>query len=188
MKKSIRAVTGFGLIEVLISSAILALVLGATIGLTNNSLRRAENSSSRAVAINLAQEAVELVRVARDSTYIDQLLISEQPNQWIDIFSSLPNNESDPLKLELTAIDGENFWRLTPGTENISINNQDFRRELYLTSAGIDYITLSRINIDPGAVSDRDLIRKLKVVVIWGGKASERVESIIYLTNWRYES
>ena len=64
---------GFGLVEVLVASAILALVVGGSIALMRSSLRRTVLAADRTVAMNLAQEAIEAIRSARDTTYTDQI-------------------------------------------------------------------------------------------------------------------
>ena len=68
---------GFGLLEVLISASILALIAGATIGLASNAVNTAVLGANRTTASQLSQEGVELVRQMRDTTYLDG-----QPNRW----------------------------------------------------------------------------------------------------------
>ncbi len=63
---------GFGLLEVLISIAILVMVSGAAIALQISSTRGSINVKQDVVAYNLAQEAIEQVRQQRDSNWIDQ--------------------------------------------------------------------------------------------------------------------
>lgn len=68
---------GFGLLEVLISASILALIAGATVGLASSSLNTALLGANRTAASQLAQEGVELVRQMRDTTYLDGVA-----NRW----------------------------------------------------------------------------------------------------------
>ncbi|MCL5795266.1 MAG: hypothetical protein M1338_02825 [Patescibacteria group bacterium] len=61
---------GFGLLEVLISSAILILVSGAVIGLNNISVKNTVVASERTQAYNLARQWKELLKETRD-TYVN---------------------------------------------------------------------------------------------------------------------
>ncbi len=69
--------SGFGLLEVLLSASILALIAGATIGLASASVKTALLGANRTTATQLAQEGVEIVRAMRDTTYLDG-----SPNRW----------------------------------------------------------------------------------------------------------
>lgn len=69
--------SGFGLLEVLISASILALIAGATVGLASTAVNTAVLGANRTAAQQLAQQGVEMVRQMRDTTYIDG-----QPNRW----------------------------------------------------------------------------------------------------------
>lgn len=198
--KSIRdQQAGFGLLEVVISAGILATVIGASVGLMNTSLRRATLASHRATAMNLASEAIELVKAARDTTYRDGL-----SGDWTTLFTN-PSSREGTL-----AAPGDSFalvygrgsdgsccyWQtsktglagtgsgstITDGIETITLGAQAYQREIYLGTPNISYPAVAGL---PEGVSESDTIRKVTVIVRWGSSVTEAVSSIEYLTNWR---
>lgn len=189
---------GFGLVEVLVASAILALVVGGSIALMRSSLRRTVLAADRTVAMNLAQEAIEAIRSARDTTYTDQI-----NNLWqVNIGGDNPDLTS--YKLELRRLSGSSLgslclssassigsgcaYGLFPGPENISLNNTEFEREIFIEVPS-GYTSNAGININGSQVSDSQVIRKVTVKVRWGDLNNpsplEQVEAITYLTDWR---
>ncbi len=71
--RPVRARSGFGLLEVLLSTAIFIVVVGSLVSLSRLSIRNAALSSHRAQALNLAQDALETARQMRDTTWVDPL-------------------------------------------------------------------------------------------------------------------
>lgn len=71
MRKINHQQKGFGIIEVLISSLIIAIMLGGSISLGNISVNRVINAQNRLVAYNLANEAIENIIAIRNRAYID---------------------------------------------------------------------------------------------------------------------
>jgi Tfp pilus assembly protein PilV len=71
-KTSRKFSKGFGILEVLISSAIIIVVLGTLVFIAQSSLSNASYMQERAQAVSLAAEAIETVRQNRDSNYIDE--------------------------------------------------------------------------------------------------------------------
>lgn len=61
---------GFGLLEVIFSTAIFIVVVGSLVSLSRLSLRNAVLSTHRSQAFNLAQDGLEIVRQMRDTTWI----------------------------------------------------------------------------------------------------------------------
>ncbi|MBI4185438.1 hypothetical protein HY524_00095 [Candidatus Berkelbacteria bacterium] len=193
---------GFGLLEVVLSAGILALVTGASVGLMNGSLRRATLASDRTTAMNLAVEAVEAVRDARDTTAIDATA-----NAWTAYFpNQLSTSEGTPTNptpgdsygLVYTSTGSGNWcvWKLVKtvaspclptainnGIETISLGGQQYTREIYLTTpAPLDYPAVAGLT----GVTEADVIVKVTVIVRWGNAtAKEAVSSIVYLTDWR---
>lgn len=62
---------GFGILEVLISSVIIMIILGALVFIGRSAMANSEYIQERAQAIYLAQEGLELVRQIRDTNWID---------------------------------------------------------------------------------------------------------------------
>jgi type II secretory pathway pseudopilin PulG len=62
---------GFGILEVLISSAIIIVVLGTLVFIAQSSLTNAAYMQERAQAVSLAAEGIETIRQNRDSNNID---------------------------------------------------------------------------------------------------------------------
>lgn len=195
----VKSQFGFGLLEVVISAGILATVIGASVGLMNSSLHRASLASDRATAMNLAQEAVELVRAARDTTYRDGL-----SNGWTAPFAQISTTvgtiatPGDSVALVYTTgTDGSCcYWQtaktapsgstsgstVNNGIETISLGGQSYQREIYSSLPGINYAGVAGL---PAAVSEGDVIRKVTVIVRWGSSVTQAVSSIVYLTNLR---
>ena len=66
-----KAKKGFGLIEVLISAAILIVILGALVAIGRMALTNIRVSQERAQATYLAQEGLEVARQIRDTNWVD---------------------------------------------------------------------------------------------------------------------
>lgn len=201
---------GFGLLEVVISAGILATVIGASVGLMNSSLHRASLAADRATAMNLAQEAVELVRAARDTTYRDGL-----SNDWTAPFAQISTTvgtiatAGDSVALVYTTgTDGSCcYWQtaktapsgstssstVNSGVETISLGGQSYQREVYISLPGIEYPKVACIEYPdnpavicgPTTLTESDVIRKVTVIVRWGSSITQAVSSIVYLTNLR---
>jgi prepilin-type N-terminal cleavage/methylation domain-containing protein len=164
---------GFGLLEVVIASGILAMVVGAATSLIRSSLRRTALAADRSAAMNLAQEGIEQVRSARDSLYIDQ-----QPNSFEEILpiNGLEHCDDDIAHptcghLEHFTFQPGSGWIIKEGKEPIL--NTIYTREVYITAPTTF-----------GSPDDSKLIRKIHVIVRWDND-NQAVESETYLTNWR---
>lgn len=158
---------GFGLLEVVISSGILALVVGAATGLVRSSLRRTVLAADRSVAMNLAQEGIEQVRSARDSLYIDG---------QVNSFDEVLKTSDQAVKLRAPQSDsGWAIQSLQSGSSDpiLMPNGAKYEREIYITAPTTF-----------GSPDDQKLVRKIRVVVIWDDGA-QSVTSETYLTNWR---
>lgn len=86
---------GFGILEVLISSAILIVVLGTLMFIAQSSLTNAQYMQERAQAISLAAEGIETVRQIRDSNYID----GSSSSSWNTITGNI---STTPIDYSLT--------------------------------------------------------------------------------------
>lgn len=178
-----RSQRGFGLLEVVLASGILAMVVGAAVGLVRSSLRRTTIGLERSVAMNLAQEPIEQLRSVRDSVYIDGA-----PNTWTDGWGaagqagcdgSIDLSQSSCQTVFEVTKDVNGRWQVQPGRGlPIPLNGQEFRREVYI-STPVGYA----INVGTGATNDAELVRKVRVIVRWGD--NQAVEALTYLTNWR---
>ena len=157
-----RAQRGFGLLEVILASGVLAMVVGAAVGLVRSSLRRTTIGLERSVAMNLAQEPIEQLRSARDSIFIDQVVINGQPNTWKESWPTSSQNlcevlitDSNPTcsVFRVTEKSGGG-WQINSGNESISLNGQTYTREVYIsTPAGY------AASLGTGATNDAELVR-----------------------------
>ena len=185
----------FGLLEVVISSGILALVLGAATGLIRASLRRTVLAADRSVAMNLAQEPIEQLRSARDSTFID----GNPATNWS---TYLPDSRCDVvlhassgqncISYKINPPIGTDAWSVVPGIESpISLNGQDYTREIYINTPGPSslppepsFIANTGIAGAGTTILDTDVVRRIHVIVRWDNN-TQAVEAASYLTNWR---
>lgn len=80
-----RSPSGFGLLEVVFSTAIFVVVVGSMVSLGRIATRNAVLSTHRAQAFNLAQDAIESVRQLRDSAWISRSTTSRgnESDDWI---------------------------------------------------------------------------------------------------------
>lgn len=184
---------GFGLLEVVLAAGILTLVVGAAIGLMRSSLRRADLSLQRTVAMNLAQEAIEAIRVQRDSTYIDRAT-----NTWDATFSAFSSEDGTLAQAAPDSSFALNFEEtglvssvpLEQGTENLTRGDVAFTREIYVTpfdeSDTDAYLRLAGFSTSiRNQTTDAALIKRIHVIVRWGTLPTEAVEMVELLSDWR---
>ncbi len=180
---------GFGLLEVVLASGVLAMVVGAAVGLVRSSLRRTVIGLERTVAMNLAQEPIEQLRSARDSVHIDGRV-----NTWTDGWGAAGNPSSC---IEGTIDSAEQatcpLYRITPPTgssgwqilrseaEVLVVDGQTFRREVYLT---VPVGFAKAVGLPPSTATDAELARRIHVIVRWDNNR-QAVEAATVLTNWR---
>lgn len=175
---------GFGLLEVVIASGILAMVVGAATSLIRSSLRRTILASDRTVAMNLAQASIEQLRSARDSTFIDQ----NPATNWdahlpVSCDVQLPATVNQACSLKITLPQGAAGWPNpdpTIGVDTVTEGNQTFHREIYISVPPASYLQSTGIV----GVNVQDVVRKVNVIVRWDND-TQAVESETYLTNWR---
>ncbi len=123
MKKNIKQ-SGFGILEVLIASGIIAIFAGGVVILGNMALRSVVINKHRLQAAYLAQEAVEAVRNIRDSNWVD----GEPDTGWDDGIDN-SGGDSEYLDQDLTTDE----WKLKSGDETISLNEVNFIREIRIS-------------------------------------------------------
>ncbi|MBI4032338.1 hypothetical protein HY374_01390 [Candidatus Berkelbacteria bacterium] len=170
---------GFGLLEVVISAGILATVVTASVGLMNQSLKRAVLASERTTAMNLASEALEQVRMLRDSTYVDQKIVNGQVNQWFDWTATGDPAATTTYHVDLTQ------RMLVPGEETITLDGRAYVRKITVTLPDESDDTSYAQTAGLTGVTDTAVIRKVTATVTWGDGPAQSVESITYLTDWR---
>lgn len=76
-----RPQRGFGLIEVLLSTAIFIVVVGSLVALSRMAIRNAILATHRTQAFNLAQDGIETVRQMRDTNWLDETVKVNDQNQ-----------------------------------------------------------------------------------------------------------
>ena len=124
--------SGFGVLEALIASGIIAIFAGGVVILGNMALRSVVINKHRLQAAYLAQEAVEAVKNIRDSNWVDEKKhpVTGNPNAWDD---GINNSNVNGVKLVYDELDKK--WKLESGSEEpISLNNVDFTREIRITN------------------------------------------------------
>lgn len=117
---------GFGILEVLISSAIIIVVLGTLVFIAQSSLTNAAYMQERAQAVSLAAEAIETVRQNRDSNYIDQNAATQWntigTNSNYEIFNFIGSEFCISQNLNSTT---NRLYLSTPCSSSLSIINID---------------------------------------------------------------
>lgn len=158
--------SGFGLLEVLLSSGILVVTIAAVITLGSIATRGSVLNQSRIQAYNLAQEGMEAVRAIRDTNYIDQ----DTNTNW------------DTGLIDTTTLDNcdVEYGDYTPPLSSIA---QKRWKIVCTGTTSPDPRFTRKVNISPVADSKR-----VDVTVSWdefGRKHSVNLNTI--LTNWRLE-
>ncbi|GAH02631.1 unnamed protein product [marine sediment metagenome] len=155
--------SGFGILEALIASGIIAIFAGGIVILGNMALRSVVINKHRLQAAYLAQEAVELVRNIRDSNWVD----GDADTECDD---GINDSGGNSLKL---GKDPDDNWELVSGFEIIPLNNVIFTRKIRITK----YID----SLDPLRKRTADI----EVEILWEdyGKSKDvTINSII--TDW----
>lgn len=180
VKISVSACGGFGLLEVLISVGILALVTGGVVGLGNISVKNSVISSDRTVAYNLAQEGKEALKQIRDTKWVDQNI-----NSWNKDFTDASGVLlAGDWQLQLNLSTKE--YTLVPGTENIDKNNTTYTRKItFSTPDPSANSNLTVNNIDNTTQPANSWMIKAIVNVSWD--EYDRPWSVgipVYFTDW----
>ncbi len=108
---------GFTIIEALVSIVVLSIGITSCVGLASYVLKNSEISKARLIAVNLAQEGVEVVRNIRDANWL------AEPEQDWDIGLSPDTACDSPTNWEVdysttslsVTYDGDNLLRDTDG-------------------------------------------------------------------------
>lgn len=170
---SIRAQSGFGLLEVLLASGILALVVGGVIGLGNISVKNTVISADRTKAYNLAREDKEILKQMRDTRWINQRV-----DNWNDDFLQIGLSKTchiDCSSGTCTLVSGA---KTDPPQDNI-----DFTHEI--TFESMDDDTVSSLTDNGVDNTGNSRIFKAKVKVSWQEYGrSWSVEMPVYFSDW----
>jgi len=166
---------GFSIIEVLISTTIIAVILGGLVAIGRNVLANNMVLSEKTQAVYLAQEGIEIVRQIRDTNWVD----ASNTTLW-----------------DWWKQDGENLAQITPGRYGIShiklpgynyALNQNLTEKIQLDENDTTYNrTILIEKSDNLYTKSEDVLAgnsyKVTVEVTWG-KSSTKISEI--LTNWR---
>lgn len=194
MKSPAKKLKAFGLIETLVACAILIVITGALLAINVMIMADITFSKNRAVAFNLAQEAIESARQIRDTNLID----SDQKTNW-DTFVC---NQSTPPNLKRPSTSAAKQYYIVsagkfsacygdkirlalipdqPGRgEDIKADVTTFNRKVYFQSSGVS----PQVGSSP-AVTEANAIRMVaQVNWIENGKIRQ-IEVKELLTNWK---
>ncbi|MBI2054936.1 MAG: hypothetical protein HYT39_02450 [Candidatus Sungbacteria bacterium] len=157
----VSAYGGFGLIEVIITSALISLVLGAFIQVANVSLKLLQNEKYTLEASYLLEEGIEGLRVIRDSGWDANIAPLANGTSYYLLAASTYSLTAVPPPF----INGRYMRTIVWGAVNRDANDR-------IASAG---------TLDPGT-------RQATVTVAWSNRqATTSVQSVIYLTNFRQD-
>lgn len=172
---------GFGLLEVLISSAILILVSGAVISLNNISVKNTVISSERTQAYNLAREWKEQLKQIRD-TYVND---NNSTTCFSKTLSSSCTTGEIPFAEDYVIDSSSSLVLLNDANRVYSQKNLDsvtFTRKIEF----IDPLTVSPPITDFNSNIDvSSQIRQANIVVSWTEYNKEWSVTVpVLLTNW----
>ncbi len=183
----------FGLIETLIACAILMIICGALLTINVIITRDIAFAKDRAVAYNLAQEAIESGRQIRDSNLVDGLSLTN----W----NTFVCNPLSAPALSSPSVSTSGYYIITSGKfsscygnsprialtqdiklsgENIQIGGVTYNRKIHFLTSGIDPI------VDNSAQITNDNAIRMVVDINWIDHGSSRTASVTeLLTNWK---
>jgi len=152
---------GFGLLEVVISVAIIILVVTGLIMVNLTSLKIISLSGQKIQAYQLANQAHEVLRYLKDNA-----------NSWDNFVNSLPSSCDPSCQLKYEG----NKWHITGPSEpeTIEIEGTKFEREIKIDATS-----------PPG--TDTSNYRKVTVTISWEvtarlGTQEKQIETMSYLT------
>lgn len=170
---------GFGLLEVVISIGILAVVMSGAVYAGRISLRNNIIANQRSQAYNLVRENLEIVRQMRDSTWIDKSV-----NSWNTPFANVDYNGSSHY---LTFADGK--WYVQQGDEEAkNLDGSNFYQKVYFNKidSTLNDQMKTLVNSQNFNTVDNEVMINIKVVVSWQAYGKEySVTGAVNLTDWK---
>ncbi|MGI6103509.1 MAG: type IV pilus modification PilV family protein [Patescibacteria group bacterium] len=169
-----RAMRGFGLLEVVLAMGIVALVLGSVIGVLRMATRRSDLAARRVSAMYLAQESLEQARALRDSAAQDG-----RNNRWTELFGA--SSASGRFSHESDPVIGNRWMFRQQASETIQLDGVSYVRTTTVGPLPEEYAT--QLGLNASAV--QQLGRRVEAHVKWGEAAGESVRAATYLMDWR---
>jgi Tfp pilus assembly protein PilV len=139
---------GFSLIEVLFSMGMFMLGIFAVASLMNGEIMKSINRRNEAIAGQLAQEGIELVRNIRDNNWINE----DEPFNNIKNTGTIDYEDNESIRAD--------------GNSNIYLNNGGFYSH---SNIGSQTIFRRRIVVD----DSHDSVETITSIVTWGGQDPE---------------
>lgn len=126
--------SGFGLVEALVATGIIALVSASALSLVSLNSKGTRQLSQKIIAKNLAAEALEAVRVTRDSIYVK----NDPAVTWQSVYNSVNSQAAD-------------FgYAFANNNQTISLNSNPVTTQLKIGSATQTFTTtLALQRVDP---------------------------------------
>ncbi|MFA4936783.1 MAG: hypothetical protein WC575_00610 [Patescibacteria group bacterium] len=204
---------GQGLLEAMLAIGLILVGLGAVLSLTLRNISAVADSGQRIVAVNLAREAIDVVRGIRDSNWLaasnsgpsrlwDDKLVPDNSGQGARAVLNLPllGPPATPVAFEIEFIDGRDVNDDSYKMYRDNVNHQWYQDTTALKATGFNRM----IWLDPvcktagvlaGVVGCGDTDTKIgirvQVQVAWNasgifGSVSKRQLTVEeYLYNWR---
>ena len=177
---------GFGIIEVLIASAIISTVLGGLVYVGKLALSTSVYMQERSSALGLATEGIEIVREIRDTNWIDgsnattwKTLILDSAGNPVELVP----DQSKTYRITFHKLDAnQGKYGLTQGDSEriVLVDSGTFMREIIIEPAGDLIKSDSRLITDAAKGSDSF---KVTCNITWGDNKKVSVSEL--MTNWR---
>lgn len=174
---------GFGLLEVVITVAIIVVILGGLVAIGRAAEINSIKTQERAQAVYLAQEGLETVRQIRDSNWID----NNNATQWNTLVwenTGLILVPSDGSIYDIKFQVGR-FGLITPSTnsDKATIGGVNFIRTIKIENVGD---LLPKTIFESTNMTSTDYALKITANVSWttNGNSKDVAVSEV-LTNWR---
>lgn len=177
---SLKPNQGFGLLEVVISIGILAMVMGAAVYAGRISLRNNIIANQRSQAYNLVRENLEIIRQMRDSTWVDKSI-----NDWFTPFKDIGFDGKTNHNLSFS----NNKWEIRQGDNEATIlDGTKFYKKVYFNrpDASLNNQLKNLTNSENFNTVDNPVMISIKSVVSWQAYGKEySVTGAINLTDWK---
>lgn len=201
MNKKDMKLKGFGLIETLVACAILMIICGALLTINLIITRDIAFAKGRAVAYNLAQEAIESARQIRDTNLLDNNTASAGVYKLTNWNSFVCNTTASTVSTPVS--DGNHYYKILAlpaastsncyGTtsritmvsdlsvigEPITIGTTTYTRKIRFLNSGLSPVVVS------SAVTEENAIRMVAEISWTDSGNSRHIEVTELLTNWK---
>lgn len=180
--------SGMILAEILIALSVIAIVGGIVAQLTTTNTRLSQSSESKLVALQAAEEALEVLRAitqGNDGTSQGWNRMYQPPDGTGDPVNS--KGSTTPYRILLSG----GVWQLAPGEETLSFSETNYQRKILIENVCRDNTSgtiITTAGIPPCTAGNSDDPATQKITVSVTATSSPPVLLTVYLTRYLNEA